>query len=65
MSRQELSKEFFLLKKLIREYYSRKPLEEPIYIHKREIAIQSLEDGVYIRHLSFPSLAILYNYILS
>ncbi len=65
MSRRELSKEFLLMKKLIREYYSKKPLEEPIYIHKREIAVQSLEDGVYIRHLSFPSLAVLYNYILS
>lgn len=65
MSRRELSKEFLLMKKLIHEYYSKKPLEEPIYIHKREIAVQSLEDGVYIRHLSFPSLAVLYNYILS
>lgn len=64
MSRREPSN-FFFLRKIIRSYYSKRPLEEPIYLHKREIALQSLEDGVYIRHLSFPSMTKLYNYILN
>ncbi len=64
MSRREQSN-FFFLRKIIRKYYSKKPLEEPIYLHKREIALQSLEDGVYIRHLCFPSMSKLYNYILN
>ncbi|ABN69745.1 DNA primase small subunit [Staphylothermus marinus F1] len=64
MSRQESSNKFFI-KKILREYYSRKPLEEPLYIHKREIAIHSLEDEAYIRHLSFPSITHLYNFILN
>ncbi len=62
MSRQELSNHSFL-KNIIREYYSLKPLKEPIYIHKREIALHSLEDNKYIRHLSFPSMNKLYEYI--
>lgn len=64
MSRPELSNKFFI-KKILREYYSRKPLEEPLYIHRREIALQSLEDEVYIRHLAFPSMTHLYNFILN
>lgn len=64
MSRQELNNKFFI-KKILREYYSQKPLEEPLYIHKREIAIHSLEDEAYIRHLTFPSITHLYNFILN
>jgi len=56
---------FKFLKSTIREYYSKRKLEEPPYLHKREIALQSLEDGVYIRHLSFPSMTKLYEFILS
>ncbi|MEM4717562.1 MAG: DNA primase small subunit domain-containing protein [Desulfurococcaceae archaeon] len=52
------------LKTIIRQYYSKKPLEEPSDIHKREIALESLEDGKYIRHLSFPYMSQLYDYIL-
>jgi len=63
MSRREQSS-VNTLRGVIREYYSRKPLEEPVFLHKREIALQSLEDGVYIRHLSFASMTHLYNYIL-
>ncbi len=64
MSRRELSNDYFL-KMIIKTYYSRKPIEEPIYFHKREIALESLEDRVYIRHLCFPSISKLYEYILS
>ncbi len=64
MSHHVLSNRVFL-RRIIREYYSRKPLEEPLYIHRREIALQSLEDNVYIRHLSFPSMTRLYEYILN
>ncbi|OYT40843.1 MAG: DNA primase [Desulfurococcales archaeon ex4484_58] len=63
MSLLELSN-FSFIKNIIREYYSKKPLEEPLYIHKREIALHSLEDNAYIRHLSFTSMNQLYNYIL-
>ncbi|MET1159705.1 MAG: DNA primase small subunit domain-containing protein [Thermoprotei archaeon] len=63
MSRPEQSNRFFIVK-AIREYYSRKPLEEPLYLPKREIAIYSLEDRAYIRHLSFPSMSKLYDFIL-
>ena len=63
MSHPELSNNIVFLKKLIRRYYSRKPLKEPYYLPKREIAIYSLEDQVYIRHLSFPSMNNLYQYI--
>lgn len=61
---RELSSEYFL-KTIIRNYYSKKPLEEPVYFHKREIALESLEDRVYIRHLCFPSISKLYDYILN
>ncbi len=63
MSHLELSNNIVFLKKLIRRYYSKKPLKEPYYLPKREIAIYSLEDQVYIRHLSFPSMNNLYQYI--
>ena len=53
----------FFLRKIIREYYKKKPLEEPSDLHKREIAIESLEDNVYIRHLSFPYMSELYKFI--
>jgi DNA primase small subunit len=64
MSRQELSRES-ILKTLIHRYYSLRPLEEPPYIHMREVALESLEDRKYIRHLGFPSMTHLYNYILN
>ena len=51
------------MRRIIREYYKQKPLEEPSDLHKREIAIESLEDGVYIRHLAFPYMSALYDYI--
>ncbi len=63
MSLLESSKKF--LQKLIRTYYKTKPLIEPYYLPKREIAIYSLEDEVYIRHLGFPSMTLLYKYILN
>ncbi|MEM0355142.1 MAG: DNA primase small subunit domain-containing protein [Desulfurococcaceae archaeon] len=62
MSPRELSNEFFL-KKIISTYYAQRPLEEPPYLHKREVALHSLEDNVYIRHLNFPSMKELYTYI--
>lgn len=60
---QESNKAF--IRRAIREYYSRRPLEEPLYLHKREIAIHSLEDDAYIRHLNFTSMRDLYEYILN
>ncbi len=65
MSRREQISRVSFLKTIIREYYKRRPLEEPPNLHKREIALESLEDGVYIRHLAFPYIEQLYNYILS
>ncbi len=62
---REQTKSKSIIKQLIREYYSRKPLEEPSYLHKREVALESLEDSAYIRHLSFPYMENLYNYILN
>lgn len=62
--REQISTRQFL-KNIIREYYRKKPLEEPSDLHKREIALESLEDLAYIRHLSFPYMEALYNYILS
>ena len=53
------------MRELIRKYYSYRPLEEPVDLHKREVALESLEDGAYIRHLSFPYMSMLYEYILS
>jgi len=53
------------LRYIIREYYRQRPLEEPSNLHKREIALESLEDGVYIRHLAFPFMDQLYDYILN
>lgn len=63
MSRREQINRTVFLKNIIREYYARKPLEEPSMLHKREIALESLEDGVYIRHLAFPYMNLLYEYI--
>lgn len=65
MLRREQISRFSFLKTIIRDYYKRRPLEEPSNLHKREIALESLEDGVYIRHLAFPYMEQLYNYILS
>jgi len=65
MSHQEQTRRTIFLKDIIREYYSRKPLEEPGELHKREIALESLEDGAYIRHLSFPYMHLLYDFILN
>jgi len=53
------------LKRLIRSYYGLKPLEEPSNLHMREVALESLEDGKYIRHLFFPYMEQLYDYILN
>lgn len=65
MLRREQTSRSVFLKTIIREYYRRKPLEEPPSLHKREIALESLEDSAYIRHLSFAFMDQLYNYILS
>lgn len=65
MSHQEQTNRVAVLKRLIRDYYKKKPLEQPHYLHKREIALESLEDNTYIRHLSFPYIEALYNYITS
>jgi DNA primase small subunit len=65
MSRPEQTSRLRFLKTIIREYYRKKPLEGPPNLHKREIALESLEDGVYIRHLAFPYMDQLYNYILN
>jgi len=64
LRREQTSRSVFL-KTIIREYYKRRPLEEPPSLHKREIALESLEDSAYIRHLSFPFIDQLYNYILT
>ncbi|MEM4756825.1 MAG: DNA primase small subunit domain-containing protein [Desulfurococcaceae archaeon] len=53
------------IKNLVCEYYRHRPLEEPSYIHLREIALESLEDEKYIRHLSFAYMDQLYNYIIN
>ncbi|MCY0868472.1 MAG: DNA primase [Desulfurococcus sp.] len=53
------------LRSIIRSYYRLKPLEEPLYLHMREIALESLEDGKYIRHLSFPYMERLYEFLES
>lgn len=64
MSRpEEINKRF--LRTLIRRYYRERPLEEPPELHKREIALESLEDNAYIRHLSFPYMDDLYEFILN
>lgn len=59
----EINKRF--LRALIRRYYRERPLEEPPELHKREIALESLEDSAYIRHLSFPYMDDLYEFILN
>ncbi|MEM1832359.1 MAG: DNA primase small subunit domain-containing protein [Desulfurococcaceae archaeon] len=65
MSRLEQISRMGFLRKIIRDYYSRKTLEEPSDLHKREIALESLEDNSYIRHLSFPYMQLLYDYIMN
>jgi len=65
MLRREQTSRNYFLKTIIREYYKKKPLEEPPSLHKREIALESLEDAAYIRHLAFPYMDQLYNYILN
>ncbi len=54
-----------VLRNIIRSYYKKRPLQPPPEIHKREIALESLEDRAYLRHLSFPYMDRLYEYILS
>ncbi|WP_434731744.1 DNA primase small subunit domain-containing protein [Thermogladius sp. KZ2Tp1] len=49
---------------MLRQYYSRRPLVEPPNLHSREIALVDLESETYVRHLSFPSMAQLYHFIL-
>lgn len=61
MSRRGLSNRG--LAELIRRYYRRRPLKEPVYFPKREIALQPLGAKSYVRHLSFPSIITLYHYI--
>ncbi|ADV64364.1 DNA primase small subunit domain-containing protein [Desulfurococcus mucosus] len=51
------------LRRIIWDYYRLKPLEEPSNLHMREVALESLEDGKYIRHLSFPYMEKLYEFI--
>lgn len=63
MSHLEQTSRFNFMRKIIREYYKLKLLEEPSDLHKREIALESLEDGAYIRHLAFPYMKLLYDYI--
>lgn len=53
------------MRNIIRNYYRKRPLQPPLEIHKREIALESLEDGVYLRHLSFAYMDRLYDYILN
>ncbi len=48
---------------LIRSYYQNRPLVEPPFLPKREIAIQPIGSRSYVRHLSFPSMVKLYEYI--
>ncbi|MCI4461864.1 MAG: DNA primase [Thermogladius sp.] len=62
MSRRDLNKQF--LRRVLRLYYSRRPLVEPVSLHSREIAVVDLESEAYIRHLHFTSMAQLYSYIL-
>jgi DNA primase small subunit len=54
-----------VLRNIIRNYYRKRPLQPPLEIHKREIALESLEDGAYLRHLSFAYMDRLYDYILN
>lgn len=65
MSPRERINRVVFLREIIRDYYRLRPLEEPSDLHRREIALESLEDGVYIRHLSFPYMNQLYDYITS
>ncbi len=51
------------IEQMLRRYYSRRPLVEPSYFPKREIAIQPVGAKSYIRHLNFPSIISLYRYI--
>ncbi len=52
------------LKSLFRQYYSTGCLEEPAYIHRREIGVQLIGEATYRRHLSFPSMTMLYKFII-
>ncbi len=64
MSLQEqssLNKKF--LKNTINNYYKQKILREPPLLPMREIAIQPIDSKTYVRHLSFPSMIKLYEYI--
>uniref|UniRef100_A0A7C2BKK2 DNA primase small subunit PriS n=1 Tax=Thermosphaera aggregans TaxID=54254 RepID=A0A7C2BKK2_9CREN len=65
MSLREQNQSNIVLRNIIRSYYRKRPLQPPSEIHKREIALESLEDGVYLRHLSFAYMDRLYDYILS
>lgn len=40
-------------------------MKEPSLLPKREIALQPVDGKSYVRHLSFPSMSLLYKYILS
>lgn len=60
---QGRSKKF--LKEIISRYYGLRILKEPHFLPKREIAIQPLDSKTYIRHLQFPSMIKLYEYISS
>ncbi len=63
MSLPEQNKKF--LAEIITLYYSKRPLKEPSFLPKREIAIQPIGAKSYIRHLAFPSIIRLYEYIKS
>ncbi len=59
----EQSNKRFLVDTL-RSYYSLRILKEPPLLPKREIAVQPIGSKTYIRHLSFPSMIKLYEYII-
>lgn len=61
MLRQGQSKKF--LKEVIIKYYGLRILKEPHFLPKREIAIQPIDSKTYVRHLQFPSMIKLYEYI--
>ncbi len=60
---QGQSNKGFLIE-VLRKYYGQRPLVEPPLLPKREIAVQPIGSNTYIRHLSFPSMIKLYEYIL-
>jgi len=58
---QGRSKKF--LRETITRYYSLRVLREPSFLPKREIALQPIGLDTYVRHLQFPSMIRLYEYL--